>query len=79
MNTKTIDSNLPSIALEGSLSNYLAQIKKISILSAEEEYMLAKNWRDRGRSKICTKISNKPLKISCKNCNGLQRLWITCK
>mgnify|MGYP002525321412 CR=1 FL=1 len=48
MSTKTIDTNLPAIGLEGSLTNYLAQIKKFPMLSAEEEYMLAKNWRDRG-------------------------------
>ena len=33
--------NLPSIALDGGLSNYLAQIKKFPMLSAEDEYMLA--------------------------------------
>ena len=27
------------------LSVYLAQIKKFPMLDAEEEYMLAKNWR----------------------------------
>ena len=48
MSTKTITSNLPSIDVEGSLSSYLAQIKKFPMLSAEEEYMLAKCWKDRG-------------------------------
>ena len=48
MSTKTITSNFPSIDVEGSLSSYLAQIKKFPMLSAEEEYMLAKSWRDRG-------------------------------
>jgi len=48
MNTKTINSNLPSITLDGGLSKYLTQIKKFPMLSAEEEYMLAKSWRDRG-------------------------------
>ena len=44
MSTKTIKSNLPSIALEGSLSKYLGQIKKFPMLSSEEEYMLENNW-----------------------------------
>ena len=48
MNTKVFDTNLPALAPEGSLSKYLAQIKKFPMLSAEEEYMLAKSWRDRG-------------------------------
>ena len=39
MSTKTITSNLPSIDIEGSLSNYLTQIKKFPMLAAEEEYM----------------------------------------
>ena len=47
MTTKTFDDKLPSIAIEGSLSNYLTQIKKFPMLSSEEEYMLARRWRDR--------------------------------
>ena len=35
---------MPSPAV-GGLSIYLAQIKKFPMLDAEEEYMLAKNWR----------------------------------
>ena len=37
MSTKTFDTNLPSIPIDGSLSSYLTQIKKFPILSAEEE------------------------------------------
>ena len=48
MNTKTTNTNLPAIAGEGSLSGYLTRIKKFPMLSPEEEYMLAKSWRDRG-------------------------------
>ena len=79
MSTKTITSNLPSIDIEGSLSSYLTQIKKFPMLSAEEEYMLAKSWRDRGDLKICTKINYKSLEIGCKNCNGIQRIRVTSK
>ena len=56
MNTKTIGSNLPSIDIEGSLSSYLTQIKKFPMLSAEEEYMLAKSWKDRGDLKSAQKL-----------------------
>ena len=38
MNTKVFNTNLPSIASDGSLSKYLAEIKKFPMLSAEEEY-----------------------------------------
>ena len=41
MATKTTKLNLPSIAIDGGLSNYLAQIKKFPMLDPKEEYMLA--------------------------------------
>ena len=46
MSTSTY--NLPALSNEGGLAVYLAQIKKFPMLDAEEEYMLAKNWKERG-------------------------------
>ena len=63
MSTKKIDTNLPAIASEGSLSSYLAQIKKFPMLSAEEEYMLAKSWRDRGDLKSAQKLVTSHLRL----------------
>ena len=37
---------LPVLSNEGGLSAYLSQIKKFPMLDAEEEYMLAKNWKN---------------------------------
>ncbi len=70
MNTKTINSNLPSIALDGGLSKYLAQIKKFPMLSAEEEYMLAKSWRDRGDLKSAQKLVTSHLRLVAKIAMG---------
>ena len=70
MNTKTVDTNLPSIALEGGLSKYLAQIKKFPMLSSEEEYMLAKNWRDRGDLKSAQKLVTSHLRLVAKIAMG---------
>ena len=56
MSTKTIQSNLPTIGLEGSLSSYLSQIKKFPMLDSEEEYMLAKNWKTTGNLKSAEKL-----------------------
>ena len=70
MNTKTIHSNLPAIGLEGSLPNYLAQIKKFPILSAEEEYMLAKSWRERGDIKSAQKLVTSHLRLVAKIAMG---------
>ena len=70
MNTKTFNSNLPSIALDGSLSKYLTQIKKFPMLSAEEEYMLAKSWRDRGDLKSAQKLVTSHLRLVAKIAMG---------
>ena len=70
MSTKTITSNLPSIDVEGSLSGYLAQIKKFPMLSAEEEYMLAKSWRDRGDLKSAQKLITSHLRLVAKIAMG---------
>lgn len=39
-------SNIFVPAMEGGLSRYLSEIRKIPILDADEEYMLAKRWRE---------------------------------
>ena len=50
MNT-VFNNNLPILSNEGGLSAYLDQIKKFPMLDAEEEYMLAKNWKSTGNIK----------------------------
>ncbi len=70
MSTKTFNSNLPSIAIEGSLSNYLTQIKKFPILSLEEEYTLAKNWRSKGDLKSAQKLVTSHLRLVAKIAMG---------
>ena len=70
MNTKTINTNLPAIGHEGSLSNYLTQIKKFPILSAEEEYMLAKSWKERGDLKSAQKLITSHLRLVAKIAMG---------
>ena len=70
MVTKTINTNLPSLSIEGSLSSYLTQIKKFPILSAEEEYMLAKSWRDRNDLKSAQKLITSHLRLVAKIAMG---------
>jgi len=70
MSTKTFGRNLPTIPLEGSLSSYLAQIKKFPLLNAEEEYMLAKSWRDRGDLKSAQKLVTSHLRLVAKIAMG---------
>jgi len=70
MSTKTIASNLPAIDVEGSLSSYLTQIKKFPMLSAEEEYMLAKSWKSRGDLKAAQKLITSHLRLVAKIAMG---------
>ena len=70
MVAKTINTNLPSVSREGSLSNYLTQIKKFPMLGAEEEYMLAKSWRDRGDLKSAQKLITSHLRLVAKIAMG---------
>jgi len=70
MNTKTVNTNLPAITGEGSLSGYLTRIKKFPMLSFEEEYMLAKSWRDRGDLKSAQKLVTSHLRLVAKIAMG---------
>ena len=62
--------NLPVISNEGGLSAYLAQIKKFPMLDAEEEYMLAKNWKERGNLKSAHKLVTSHLRLVAKIAMG---------
>ena len=62
--------NLPSVSNEGSLSLYLSQIKKFPMLDAEEEYMLAKNWRNTGNIKSAEKLVTSHLRLVAKIAMG---------
>jgi len=62
-------SNLPTPSV-GGLSIYLAQIKKFPMLDAEEEYMLAKNWRESGNLKAAHKLVTSHLRLVAKIAMG---------
>ena len=63
---RTLNSNLPILSNEGGLSAYLEQIKKFPMLDAEEEYMLAKNWRANGNVKAAEKLVTSHLRLVAK-------------
>ncbi len=69
MNT-TINNNLPILSSEGGLSAYLEQIKKFPMLDAEEEYMLAKNWKATGNIKAAEKLVTSHLRLVAKIAMG---------
>ena len=69
MYNKTEITNLPSPSV-GGISLYLAQIKKFPMLDAEEEYMLAKSWKDRGNLKAAHKLVTSHLRLVAKIAMG---------
>ena len=62
-------SNLPTPSV-GGLSIYLSQIKKFPMLDAEEEYMLAKNWRENGNLQSAHKLVTSHLRLVAKIAMG---------
>ena len=68
--SNTKNYNLPILSNEGGLSAYLAQIKKFPMLDAEEEYLLAKNWRDKGNVKAAHKLVTSHLRLVAKIAMG---------
>jgi len=62
--------NLPTLSNEGGLSQYLIRIKKFPMLQAEEEYMLAKSWKERGDLKSAEKLVTSHLRLVAKIAMG---------
>ncbi len=69
MSDKKYLSNFP-VPSTGGLSIYLAQIKKFPMLDAEEEYMLAKNWRENGNLQSAHKLVTSHLRLVAKIAMG---------
>jgi len=65
-----MNGNLPALSNEGGLSAYLEQIKKFPMLAAEEEYMLAKNWKTTGNVKSAEKLVTSHLRLVAKIAMG---------
>ena len=58
-------SNLPALS-DGSLSDYLNEIKKFPMLSSEEEFMLAKAWVDHDDRKSAHRLVTSHLRLAAK-------------
>jgi RNA polymerase sigma-32 factor len=66
----TAPSNLPTLSPEGSLSQYLQEIRKFPMLEATEEYMLAKAWVEREDRKAAHKMVTSHLRLVAKLAMG---------
>ena len=62
--------NLPILSSEGNLAIYLQEIKRFPILSADEEYMLAKRYKEHGDSDAAHKLVTSHLRLVAKIAMG---------
>ena len=61
---------LPMIAGESGLSRYLSEIKRFPMLEPQEEYMLAKRWREHGDREAAHKLVTSHLRLVAKIAMG---------
>ena len=65
-----VTPNLPSITPEGNLSRYLQEIRKFPMLSHEEEFMLAKRWREHEDTDAAHRLVTSHLRLVAKIAMG---------
>ena len=63
-------SRIPALAPEGNLNSYLQQIRKFPMLELNEEYMLAKAWREKGHTESAHKLVTSHLRLVAKIAMG---------
>ena len=56
----------PVLSAEGGLSRYLAEIRRFPMLQPEEEYMLAKSWREHGDRDAAHRLVTSHLRLVAK-------------
>ena len=61
---------LPSVSAEGGLSRYLDEIRKYPMLQPDEEYMLAKSWREHDDRNAAHKLVTSHLRLVAKIAMG---------
>ena len=62
--------SLPVLSHESNLSRYLADIRKFPMLSAEEEFMLAKRWQEHSDVQAAHKLVTSHLRLVAKIAMG---------
>ncbi|MEQ8335521.1 RNA polymerase sigma factor RpoH [Nisaea sp.] len=63
-------TQLPTMSVEGNLTRYLQEIRKFPMLKPEEEYMLAKSWREHDDSEAAHKLVTSHLRLVAKIAMG---------
>jgi RNA polymerase sigma-32 factor len=63
-------ASLPILSAEAGLSRYLDEIRKFPMLQPQEEYMLAKRWREHGDSPAAHRLVTSHLRLVAKIAMG---------
>src|SRR3546814_4004513 len=61
---------IPSLGPDVSLNRYLAEIRKFPILAPQEEYMLAKRWREHQDPEAAARLVTSHLRLVAKIAMG---------
>jgi RNA polymerase sigma-32 factor len=61
---------LPSLVADGGLSHYLDEIRRFPMLEPQEEFMLAKRWRERGDRDAASRLVTSHLRLVAKIAMG---------
>ncbi len=65
-----VATKLPTVSSEGGLSRYLEEIRRFPMLSHEEEYMLARRWREHDDIGAAHKLVTSHLRLVAKIAMG---------
>ena len=63
-------AKVPVLTPEGNLNSYLQQIRKFPMLTQNEEFMLAKAWREKGKVESAHKLVTSHLRLVAKIAMG---------
>jgi RNA polymerase sigma-32 factor len=63
-------ARLPAFTADGGLSRYLAEIRRFPMLEPQEEFMLAKSWREHGDTDAAHRLVTSHLRLVAKIAMG---------
>ncbi len=69
-NGSNLPATIPALGSDASLNRYLSEIRKFPILSAEDEYMLAKRYQEHGDPEAAARLVTSHLRLVAKIAMG---------